>query len=131
MARRIDRLLLLFDADSGWWDVIMDSACKLLSLGGCALCTVTHGLTGERAGWRAYKEELGVPVSYLHRDELTSAQRNLNLPCVLAQLGGEQVVLVGPESLAECKGSLVALRRRLQERAALLRLELPPIIRAA
>ena len=77
MARRIDRLLLLFDADSGWWDVIMDSACKLLSL------------------------------------------------------GGEQVVLVGPESLAECKGSLVALRRRLQERAALLRLELPPIIRAA
>ena len=68
--RTIERLIFVFDADSGALSAFFDSAKKALRLGGCALCTITHGLAGERSEWRECKEELGVPVEYVHRDEI-------------------------------------------------------------
>lgn len=63
MARPIDRLLFVYKADSGTLNAIIDSAKKLLSINGCALCSLTHSLAGEKSEWQSCKETLGVPVA--------------------------------------------------------------------
>ena len=68
----------------------LDSAKKVLMLGGCALCTITHGILGERAEWKECQEELGVPIHYYHRDDLTPSLKSIvneHFPCILAQIG--------------------------------------------
>ena len=45
----IKRLVLVYDANSGTWSAVLDSARKLLSLDACGLCAITHGLAGEKS----------------------------------------------------------------------------------
>ncbi len=88
--RTIERLVFVFAADSGAWNAMMDSARKVLRLNGCALCAVTHGLTSEKREMRACREELGVPIEYLHRDEVTAEVQQATggqLPAVVAATG--------------------------------------------
>ncbi|MGD2116357.1 MAG: hypothetical protein PVG07_14980, partial [Acidobacteriota bacterium] len=111
--RTIERLIFVFDADSGVLNAFFDSAKKTLNLGGCALCSITHGLAGERSEWRDCREELGVPVEYVHRDEVGEELRAAadgELPCVVAEAGGELVRLIDREVLERCKGSVADFR---------------------
>ena len=132
--RTIDRLIFVFSADSGALNAFLDSAKKVLRIKGCTLCAITHGLAGEKSEWRDCKEELGVPIEYVHRDEISpDLQRVIgnNLPCVVAQTGNELVLLLGPEVLARCRGSVADLKGRLNVLAAMNRLELPQSVPAA
>ena len=121
--REIERLVLVFDADAGAWSALVDSSRKLFRLKGCSLCEITHGVLGEREGWASCRESLGVDVEYLHRDELDEAlekQVGDALPCVLADAGGGLEVLLGPDVLDRCAGSLNDFRGRLLHHAARL-----------
>ena len=103
--RTIDRLIFVFNADSGLLSALLDSAKKVLQIKGCTLCAITHGLAGEKSDWSECKAELGVQVDYLHRDELKPDLRRLvgdGLPCVVAQADGEQVL---PSSTAATAAS--------------------------
>lgn len=124
----IDRLLFVFDADSGTLSAMLDSAKKLLMINGCALCSITHGLTGEKSDWRHCKEELGVPIDYVHRDEIDAVLESVvggRLPCVVAETGGDKVLLLTPDVLDRCRGSVPDLKGRLQHFAAIKGLEIP------
>lgn len=124
----IERLLFVYAADSGLVSAWVDSARKLLRLKGCTLCSLTHGLAGERLDWRECKDELGVPIDYLHRDELPPALEQAvgrRLPCVVAQAGGRLAVLLDPAALERCQGSVSDLRGRLRAHAAMSGLALP------
>jgi hypothetical protein len=124
----IERLLFIYAADGGKMSAWIDSAKKLLRLKGCTLCSLTHGLTGEKAEWRECKDELGVAVDYVHRDELTPAMREVvggRLPCILAQAEGKLSVLLDPAALERCQGSVPDLRGRLRAHAAMAGLALP------
>lgn len=126
--RTIERLIFVFDADSGALSAFFDSAKKALRLGGCALCTITHGLAGERSEWKECKEELGVPVEYVHRDEVTPALHEVlgeELPAVVAEAGGELVQLMDREVLERCRGSVADLRGRIVYFASTRKLALP------
>lgn len=126
--RRIERLIFVFNAGSGSVNAFLDSAKKLLRLKGCTLCTITHGLAGEKSEWRECKEEIGVPVDYVHRDEITPELAKVvgnDLPCVVAEAEGELVLLLGPDVLERCKGSVADLKGRLNIFAAMRGLELP------
>jgi len=126
--RPIDRLLLVFNADSGALAAFVDSAKKLLMINGCSLCSITHGLAGEKSEWRHCKEELGVPVDSIHRDEVDAELRSLigdDLPCIVAESGGESVVLLGPDVLRRCRGSVADLKGRLNYFASLNQLTFP------
>jgi hypothetical protein len=126
--RTIDRLIFVFSADSGALSAFLDSAKKVLRIKGCTLCTITHGLAGEKSEWRDCREELGVPIEYVHRDEVSPDLQRVvgnNLPCVVAQAGDELVLLLGPEVLERCRGSVADLKGRLSIFAAMNRLELP------
>lgn len=126
--RTIDRLIFVFDADSGALSAFFDSARKALRLGGCALCSITHGLTGERAEWTDCKEELGVKVEYVHRDEIwpeLEGEIEGRLPCVVAEAGGELQELMDRGVLERCRGSVADLRGRLGYFASTRGLALP------
>jgi hypothetical protein len=114
--RPIDRLILVYDADSGTLAAVFDSAKKLLRLGGCPLCTITHGLAGERDEWRECRQELGVPIDTVHRDEIgpeLDAVLGGELPAVVAEAGDELVLVMGREDLERSKSSVADFRGRL------------------
>jgi hypothetical protein len=125
--RRIDRLLFVFNADTGSFNAFLDSARKLLRLNGCTLCSITHGLAGEKSEWRECKEEIGVPVDYVHRDEISAELRGVvrdQLPCIVAQTGTDLILLLAPDVLERCQGSVADLKGRLSYFASVNRLEL-------
>jgi hypothetical protein len=125
---RIDRLSFIFDANSGFGAALIDSVRKVVRLNGCDLCTITHGIMGEKQEMASCRESLGVPVDYVHRDEmeaeLIEATGN-RLPAVVAHSGSSAWLVLDPEGIARCKGSVGDLRGRLSFNAAKLGLLLP------
>ncbi len=123
----IDRLIFVYAASSGALGAVLDNAKKLLRVKGCTLCAITHGLAGEKEEWKECRAEIGVPVEYVHRDELTAEFRHVvgsELPCVLAEAGGQLVVLLTPEILERCRGSVPDLKGRLKVHAVMKGLRL-------
>jgi len=126
--RPIDRLLFVFNAGSGLVNSLVDTAKKLLSINGCALCSLTHSIAGEKSEWKSCRESIGVPVEYVHRDELTPSMRAASgekLPCVLADSAGDLVLLLAPDVIERCSGSIPDLRGRLKIHAAMRNLDFP------
>lgn len=120
--RPIDRLILVYAADSGFANAVIDSAKKLLMVKGCSLCAITHGLAGERSEWRDCREELGVPIETFHRDEVpdeVAAVVGHRLPHVVAEVEGELVSVLGPEALDRMNGDVADFKGRLQTQAAM------------
>lgn len=123
----IDRLMFVYNADSGLLATIADSARKLLSINGCALCSLTHSAMGEKSEWTSCRDSLGVPVDYVHRDELDSRLKAIvqhDLPCVLAETEGELVMLLRSDVIKRCNGSIADFRGRLKTHAVMLGLEI-------
>lgn len=126
--RKIDRLIFVFNAGSGSINAFLDSARKLLQIKGCTLCTITHGLAGEKSEWKECKEEIGVPVDYVHKDEIGPELGRVvgdQLPCVVAEAEGELILLLTPDVLDRCKGSVADLKGRLTVFSSMKGLELP------
>ncbi len=70
-----------------------------------------------------------MPIAYYHRDNVPEDVRRAAgeaLPCVLARLGREYVLLLGPEALARCDGKVSDFKGRLRYNANLHGLMLPP-----
>ncbi len=100
----------------------------MLRLNGCSLCSITHGLTGEKNEWRNCRAEIGVPIDYFHRDEIFGPMKQLvgdALPCVVAETGAGPRVLLTPDVLERCRGSVDDFKGRLLTHAAMRDLEMP------
>lgn len=106
-SRSVLRLVMVYNADSGFLNAMAESARKLLGGGGCTLCSLTHGLAGERQEWEECREEMGLPVDHVHRDELKGALAEVvggRIPAVVAQTETGFEVLLSPEELARFRG---------------------------
>ena len=124
----IDKLIFVYAAGSGKLNALMDSAKKLLSLNGCSLCSITHGLAGEKNEWKNCQEEFGVPIDYLHNDEIPLHLDSIiagRLPCILAVTGNHIKMLLTPEVLDRAKGSVGDLKGRLYTHASMNQLKFP------
>lgn len=105
--RAVHRLVMVYNADSGFLNAMAESARKLLGGGGCTLCSLTHGLAGERQEWQECREELGLPVDHVHRDELEGVLAGVvgnRIPAVVAQTEDGYEILLSPEALRRFKG---------------------------
>lgn len=63
----------------------------------------------ERAAWAAWRKSLPVPFETFHRDDQPSEVRAAHgdgAPAVLAETDAGLVVLLGPDELATCAGSV-------------------------
>ncbi len=126
--QEIRRLILIYKADSGKLNALFDNVRKMLKLNGCSLCSITHGLVGEKSEWRSCRAEIGVPIDYLHRDEIFGPMKDLvgdTLPCVVAETAAGHRVVLTPDVLDRCRGSVDDFRGRLLTHAAMRDLELP------
>ncbi len=126
--RAIDKLIFVFSADSGVFSAAMDSARKLLRLNGCTLCSITHGLAGETTEWQSCRAEIGIPMDYVHRDEIDAKLAEAlgdEIPAVVAQAGDDLVLLLSAEVLDRCRGSVSDLKGRLKFYASMKRLQAP------
>jgi hypothetical protein len=78
----------------------------------CALCDITHGLLRERDDWKACRAALPVPFDTYHRDDQPEAVRTAaagRAPVVLVDTEHGLEVLLGPDALEACDGSVAAL----------------------
>lgn len=124
---RIEKIVLVYNASAGVLNALLDSTKKLLSVNGCSLCRITHGLFGEKDEWKTCQESLGVEVAYLHRDELEPALAKLvgdSLPCVVAETKSGRQILMGPEVLSRCGNRVEDFKGRLHHHAVRLGLRL-------
>jgi hypothetical protein len=84
-------LIFVYNADSGLFNTMADIAHKMLSPStySCHLCAITHGLLSEKKEWRAFIEQLGVAVEFLHRDEFINQYKQTldSYPVILQRQG--------------------------------------------
>ncbi|MCI0602794.1 hypothetical protein L0156_07245 [bacterium] len=129
MKSRIARLILIYNADSGKWNTLVDIARKLLSIDECDLCSITYGALGEKREWKDCKEELALRVDTFHRDEIRGTsleQFSTSLPSVIAETEeGKMALLLSNEELATCHGSPSDLKGKILQSAAEKDLEFP------
>jgi hypothetical protein len=116
----IERVILVYDGDSGVRALLLDVVKKAIGREDCPLCEITYGPLGKRRAWSACASRLGVAVEELHRDQLPAAWEIArdDLPCILARAGDEAPsVLLTREAIVSCRSSVEQLDREL--RAAL------------
>lgn len=112
-----DRIILVYDVDSGFGAMLLDAAKKALGKEDCALCEMTHGPFGKREAWRRCESALGVIVDALHRNQIPAAWTisRTALPCILGRVGDQRpFVLVTRTEIEECGAELTALEHRLR-----------------
>lgn len=111
-----ERLILVYDGDSGLSAMILDVLKKTVGREDCPLCAITYGPLGKREEWRECEARLGLVVEERHRDQLPQgwAIGRADLPCVLHQQGEQlPTVLLSRDDIAACGGSARALEYRI------------------
>jgi hypothetical protein len=116
----ITRLIGIYNADGGIVGEARYVVGHLLGLTSCSLCDITHSPIRRKPEWDAMVRSLDVPLTVLHRNELspelTLWAGSLTLPLVvgLSESGSFSRVL-DSESLAATNGSVTAFRSILIE----------------
>ena len=107
-------LVFVYNADSGVFNTLADAAHKIFSPDtyACNLCALTHTAFGMRGEWRRFLEGLGVPLEFLHADELKARYgvEGVALPAVFEKEGADLRVAVSADEINAC-GTLEELKR--------------------
>lgn len=66
------KLILVYNADSGWFNQFILSAHKILrpSTYACSLCGLTHHSFGEKSKWKAFIKTHPLEFEFLHKNEI-------------------------------------------------------------
>jgi hypothetical protein len=104
--RPAPRLLFVYNADSGFFNLVADVAHKLLSpeTYRCQLCALTHSPFATRAEWRDFLAGLHVECRFLHRDEFATRYPDMQiaLPAVLWERDASASVCIDATALTAC-----------------------------
>eukprot|EP00177_Eucheuma_denticulatum_P007983 GFKZ01014543.1.p2 GENE.GFKZ01014543.1~~GFKZ01014543.1.p2 ORF type:complete len:157 (+),score=16.97 GFKZ01014543.1:181-651(+) len=116
----ISSLHVIYNADGTLAGEVIYHIKKLLGIGHCAACDITHGPHAEKPEFSALKKTMPVAVYNIHRDEMDDGMRQAadgELPCVVARLvgGGDDVRVMGRGELEECEGKVGWFERRIRE----------------
>ena len=105
--RQRPALVFVYNADSGVFNALADAAHKIFSpqTYQCNLCALTHSAVGMRKEWKEFLNSLGVPLEFLHADELKARYNvaGVPLPAVFEKDGDEMKVLAGVDAINACR----------------------------
>jgi hypothetical protein len=107
-------LVFVYNADGGALNTLLDIGHKLVSpqTYSCNLCALTHSTFSMRGEWRRFVDELGLPVEFLHRDELAERYglREARLPAIFLASRSGLKLYIAQEEINRCR-SLDDLKR--------------------
>ena len=99
----MDKLIFVYNADSGLLNAMKDWAHKIVSpeTYACSLCALTYDNLGMRRPWREFIKELGYEAEFLHRDELEEKHnvKDVMLPAVFILQDGELKLWIKCEAM--------------------------------
>mmetsp|Transcript_15112 Transcript_15112/g.40521 ORF Transcript_15112/g.40521 Transcript_15112/m.40521 type:complete len:179 (-) Transcript_15112:240-776(-) len=117
-SRKLAEVFVIYDADGTVAGELLYIVKKWFGRGHCAACVITHGPKREKPEFTSWKEQLGVSLHNIHRDEmdidLYNATRGRPFPCVVARdVDGEYVYVMTPEELEKCEGQVYRFEHHL------------------
>ncbi len=71
-------LVFVYNAKSGLGNSLMDGAHKILDpkTYACSLCAITHGAFTEKKRWKKFREESGLTMQFLYKDQFLKKYGN-------------------------------------------------------
>ncbi|MFD0799284.1 GTPase [Maribacter chungangensis] len=103
------KLVFIYNADSGLRNAIVDGAHKILSPATyrCSLCNLTHGVLSEKKVWQRFRSDLegkGAKLEFLHKNEFGKVYRSkfghkFTYPIVLIEGNNGFEILVHTQEL--------------------------------
>lgn len=105
-------LILVYNADSGFFNIIKDGLHKAISPSTyqCNLCALTYGSIRMKDEWREFIDNLEIPSTFLHRDEfirkLESHPHNLeniSYPAIFLRTGEKISLLISSDEINKSK----------------------------
>jgi len=114
-----ERLIFVYNADSGVVNTLLDIGHKILSPStyDCKLCALTHSTFRMRPEWQAFVDRLGCDVEFLHRDEFKSRYPRLQFstPAILRASGTMPEPWIDASEINQCQ-SLAELEALIGQR---------------
>jgi len=107
---RPTRLVGVYHADGGLRGEAAYVIGHLFGRAHCSLCDITHSPLRRKPAWDAMVARLGIPVDLVHlneRDERVAAA-SAETPCVLAEVDGDYLPLLGAADLDGLGGDVQA-----------------------
>ncbi|MGB5237562.1 MAG: GTPase [Flavobacteriaceae bacterium] len=102
----LEKIVFVYNADSGKRNAILDSLHKVLqpSTYNCKLCDITFGVFQEKKEWKDFRTTYGHEMEFLHKDEFKKAYASkfgyrFSFPIVLAAVSENLEVLINTEEL--------------------------------
>ena len=73
----LQKLIFIYNADSGLRNMILDSAHKIFSPSTyeCSLCEITFGAFTENQVWKNFRKSTNVETEFLHKNEFSKSYK--------------------------------------------------------
>ena len=106
------KLIFVYNADSGLRNAIIDSAHKIFSPNTyeCSLCDITYGAFTENGIWKKFRKESNLQMDFLHKDEFDKAYKSkfgdkFSFPIVLVEKENDLEVFIPTAELNALKNA--------------------------
>ncbi|WP_298479258.1 GTPase [uncultured Maribacter sp.] len=106
----MEKLIFVYNANSGWHNSVLDSLHKVVSPNtyACSLCDVTYGAFSENEIWKKFRERSTVKMEFLHKDEFVKKYKvpKVNVydyPVILKSVNGELESFVNANEINDLK----------------------------
>lgn len=107
---KLQKLIFIYNADSGLRNLIVDGAHKILSPSTyeCKLCEITFGAFTENNVWKKFRTESDLQMEFLHKDEFKKQYASkfghkFTFPIVLAEAENGLEVLINTEEMNQLR----------------------------
>lgn len=111
------KLVFVYNADSGVFNLLSDAAHKIFSpqTYACNLCAITHSNFGMRREWKIFLETLRNPLEFLHADEFQKKYNlQIELPAIFTEENGVLTLKADAGKINECR-SIGDLKKIINE----------------
>tara|TARA_B110000467_G_scaffold156115_1_gene169230 strand:- start:323 stop:733 length:411 start_codon:yes stop_codon:yes gene_type:complete len=113
------KIICIYNASSTWVGELNYLYKKLFENKSCSLCDLSHGMTGIKKEWKEMESISDHEYSLLHINEVpANIPHHLikKLPCVLKQDIENFELLIRPEELQICNGSIESFKILLEKK---------------
>ncbi len=104
--KKKQKLIFVYNADSGIYNKIIDGAHKVFSPSTyeCNLCGITYGRFTENTVWKKFRKENAMKMQFLHKDEFQGQYASKigncpTFPVILMETEGDLEILINTAEL--------------------------------